>query len=284
MKKLTLLCPGLCLLILGSIICSAQDTMGPPKVLLIQREFLKPGKAGSMHERTESAFVHAMAAAKWPTHYFGMDSLSGQSRALFFIGYPSFEAMEKDILATQKNAVLSAALDHASLVDGDLLTSYESSIFVYRDDMSFQSTVNIEQMRYFEISQFVIKPGHDKDWEDLVKMYTSSYSKAVPDSHWAIYQREYGTGSNRAFIVLTPMKSLSEIDRSFGDSKRFMDSMGESEKKKMADLEAVCIESEMTNLFGFNPKESYPADEWIKGDSFWKPKAAAAAPAAKPAQ
>jgi hypothetical protein len=284
MKKLTLLSSGLCLLFLGSTICSAQDNMGPPKVLQIQREFLKPGKAGSTHEKTEAAFVHAMAAAKWPTHYFGMDSLSGPSRALFFIGYPSFEAMEKETLATQKNATLSAALDHASLVDGDLLSEYESSIFIYRDDMSFHSTVNIAQMRYFEISQFVVKPGHGKEWEELVKLYTDNYSKAVPEAHWATFERYYGTGSGAVFIVLTPMKSLSEVDKSFGDSKKFMDSMSDSAKQKMAELEAACIDSNMTNLFAFNPKESYPPDEWIKADSFWKPKTAAPAPAAKPAQ
>ncbi|MEI9981600.1 MAG: hypothetical protein WDN23_21925 [Edaphobacter sp.] len=284
MKKLTLLSPGLCLLFLGSTICSAQEDMGPPKVLEIQREFLKPGKAGSTHEKTEAAFVHAMAAAKWPTHYFGMDSLSGPSRALFFIGYPSFEAMEKDILATQKNATLSAALDHASLMDGDLLSEYESATFVYREDMSFHATVNIAQMRYFEISQFGVKAGHDKEWEDLVKLYKDNYSKAVPEAHWATYERYYATGSSDSFIVLTPMKSLSEVDKSFGDSKKFMDSMSDGDRKKMAELEASCLESNMTNLFAFNPKESYPPDEWIKADSFWKPKAAAAVPAAKPAQ
>jgi hypothetical protein len=34
-------------------------------------------------------------------------------------------------------------------------------------------------------------------------------------------------------------------------------------------------------LYQFNPRQSYVSDEWIKEDSFWKPKAAA--PAAKPA-
>jgi hypothetical protein len=33
----------------------------------------------------------------------------------------------------------------------------------------------------------------------------------------------------------------------------------------------------MTNLYEFKPSMSYPPDEWIKADAFWKPKAAAAA-------
>src|SRR5580692_4680924 len=152
MKKLTPLSLGLCLLFIGSGIASAQENMGPPKVLVIQRAFLKPGKGGNAHMKTEGMFVSAMTAAKWPTHYFGMDSLSGASRALFFMGYPSFEAWEKDTLAEQKNATLSAALDRANVADGDLLTAYESSTSVYRDDMSLHSNVDIAHFRYFEVS------------------------------------------------------------------------------------------------------------------------------------
>jgi len=226
-----------------------------------------------------------MTAAKWPTHYFGMDSLSGPSRALFFIGYPSFEAWEKDTLATQKNATLSAALDHASLADGDLLTVYESSTSVYRDDMSLRSTVNIAQMRYFEITQFVVRPGHEKEFEALAKMYVDGYGKAVPSAHWATFERQYGASTGPVgdvFLVFNPIKSLAEVDSGFGDSKKFGDAMSEGDKKKLSELTAACIESVQTNLFAFNPKESYAPDEWIKADPFWKPKAAA--PAAKPAQ
>ena len=39
-----------------------------PKVLQITREFVKPGKAGMAHDKSESAFVDAMTSAKWPTH------------------------------------------------------------------------------------------------------------------------------------------------------------------------------------------------------------------------
>lgn len=287
MKKVTPLSIGLCLLCLGSGIASAQENMPPPKVLVVQREFLKPGKAGSLHEKTESAFVRAMTAAKWPTHYFGMDSLSGPSRALFFSGYPTFEAWEKDYLSQQKNATLTAALDRAGIADGDLLTAYESSTYVYRDDMSLRSTVDIAHMRYFEISSFVVRPGHEKDWEALVKMYTDGYGKAVPSAHWATFERAYGVNTSgpngNVFIVVNPMKSLAEVDSGFGDSKKFMDAMSDSDKRKLSELTAACIESSMTNLFVFNPKESYPDPSWIAADPFWKPKPAAPA-AAAPAQ
>src|SRR6201982_3264503 len=86
-----------------------------PKVLQITREFVKPGKAGMAHDKSESAFVDAMVRAKWPTHYIGMTSLSGKSRALYLTSYESFDAWQKDTEAVAKNATLSAAIEHASV-------------------------------------------------------------------------------------------------------------------------------------------------------------------------
>jgi hypothetical protein len=90
MKTLTGFSAGMCLVAMGLVsglgFAAAQEMPGPPKVLVIQREMLKPGRAGATHLKTESAFVQAMTAAKWPTHYFAAESLSGLPRALFFIG------------------------------------------------------------------------------------------------------------------------------------------------------------------------------------------------------
>ena len=290
MKRLIGLSSALCLLSLGTCIASAQEAadehMTPPKVLVINREYLKPGKAGSLHEKSESAFIRAMTAAKWPTHYFAADSLSGPSRALFFVGYDSFEAWEKDNLATAKNATLSGALDHAALADGELLNSYDTNVFAYRDDLSLRPSIKVENMRYFEITRFVVRPGHGHEWETLVKMYINAYEKASPNAHWATFESVYGADNGGVFLAFNPMKSLAEVDQSMGDGKKVMESMSESDRKKFAELEASSTVSIQTNLFVFNPRMSYPWEEWIKADPFWKPRTTAPAKehAAAPAQ
>jgi hypothetical protein len=75
-----------------------------------------------------------MAAAKWPTHYLGMNSLSRPSRSLFFICYDSFAEWEKDNMAMMKDATLSAPFDRASQADGELLSKYETGVFTYNDE------------------------------------------------------------------------------------------------------------------------------------------------------
>jgi len=130
-------------------------------------------------------------------------------------------------------------------------------------------------MRYFEITRFQVKPGHDKDFDELAKMYVAAYDK-MPDVHWATFQAAYGPEGN-TYLVFTPMKSASEIDKSFVTGKQVQDAMGAEGGKKAAELSAAAIETSQTNLFIFNPRISYVQDEWIKADpDFWKPKAAAA--------
>jgi hypothetical protein len=269
---------------------TADGVMPPPKVLVVLREFLKPGKAGSPHQKTESAFVQAFTAAKWPTHYITVDSMSGQPRSLFLIGYDSFAAWEKDNKAAEKDATLSAALDRASIADGEMLSSSDGGVFSYREGYSLRANVNIAQYRYFEISRFVIKPGHEKEWDDLVKMYIDGYSKASQNELWATYSSMYGQDNGGVYVVFTPLKSLAEVDTEIADGKKFEAAPGADGMKRLAELTAACLQLSGTNIFTFNvnPKLSYPADEWIKSDpSFWKPKPAAAPakkPEAKPAQ
>ncbi|MFZ0797636.1 MAG: hypothetical protein WCA13_02675 [Terriglobales bacterium] len=274
-----------------SVIAAAQDkSMGhmPPKVLVVGREYTKPGKSGTLHEKTESAFVQAMSRAKWPTHYLAVESLSGKNRALFFTGYDSFEAWEKDTLATQKNTTLSSALDRAWAADGDLLSETDGGVLAFREEYSFRPEVDIAHMRYFEISAWQVKHGHDKDWDEIVKLVIEAYKK-IPDAHWSAYSAVYGLPDN-TYIIFNPMKSLAEVDKSLMENKDFEAAMGEEGMKKLAELSARAIESSQTNLFAINPRMSYPSDDWVKADpDFWKPKAAAAheamkKPAEKPAE
>jgi hypothetical protein len=83
----------------------------------------------------------------------------------------------------------------------------------------------------------------------------------------------YGVDTGNVFLVISPLKSLAETDHAIGESKQFTEAMGESGMKKLAELTAACVVSAQTNLFEFNPKNSYPPPAWIKAEpDFWKPK------------
>jgi hypothetical protein len=284
MKKITSCLLGAMFVSGGLSLAAAQETNGltpPPKVLVVAREFLKPGKGGSGHEKAESAFVQAFTRAKWPTHYLAMNSVSGKNRALFFVGYDSFEAWEKDNMAQQKNAALSAALDRAVLNDGDLLSETDNSVLVYNEEQSLRAPVDIAHMRYFEISLYRVRSGHRHEWNEAVKLVKAAYEK-VPDAHWAMYEAMFGQ-ENTTYIVIIPRKSAAELDHAADEEKAFMTAMGGDGMKQLGELESSAVEFHQSNLFQFSPAMSYPRDEWVKADpDFWKPKAAAAPKAMKP--
>jgi hypothetical protein len=260
-----------------SPVLNAQDASedGPPKVLVIHREYLKPGKGGQLHERSESAFVHAFADAKSPYHYFALDSLSGPSRSLFLFGYNSFADWEKETAAIRSNPALGAKVDQASLMDGDLLTGYDAGAMMLRPDLSLNKG-SIDGARYFEITAFVVKPGHLNDFTELAKIYIDTFRKIAPQTHWDTFEVMYGspvptTAGGDVFLVFNLMKSLAETDKSIQDSDKFASELGPTGMQKVSELSAASIQLTTTNLFAINPRESNPPSEWIKKDpAFWK--------------
>lgn len=259
---------------------------GPPKILVIDREILKPGRDGGPHEKAESAFIQALSHSKAPMRYFALTSLSGPSRALFFFGYPSLEAWEKTEAAVEKDTVLAKAIDDASVADGDLLTEFAQSVWMRRDDQSL-NTHNLVGYRYMEVTQFKVRQGHMHEWNDLVKLVTAGYKKGVPNASWVTFQQVYGT-AGQGFLVITPLKSLADGDQEMTWDKSFTEAMGEDGMKKVEELSAACIEDTQQNLFRINPKMSYPPESWIQSEpDFWKPKTTASVtkkPAAKSTQ
>ena len=249
----------------------AMQMQAPPKVLQITREFIKPGKSGAIHDKSESHFVSALTKAKWPTHYVAMNSLSGKSRALYITGYPSFDAWEKDNAAVDKNTDLSAELDRDSLADGELLDGLDQAVLYYNEDLSYRPVSSLAQVRIMEITVFKIKPGHRKDWSDLVKLYIDAMKKANTSAQWAMYSGAYGGGEE--YVVFSADKSMADIDTGYAEDKKFRDAVGDDGMKKLDELEQASVDSFDSELFQINPRQSYPPEDWVKADpDFWRPK------------
>lgn len=286
MNKLIRTFVGFSLVLTCTGVAAAQDkaegSAPRPKVLQIMREFVKPGKAGAVHDRAESAFVQAMSRAKWPTHYVGVTSMSGKSRALFLTWYDSFEAWEKDSASIQENAALSASLDRAGEADGQLLDSMDSGVFYFNEEMSLRPRADLSSIRFLQVLAFHVRPGRGREWTEVMKMVKGAYEKGVPEAHWGMFREMFG-GEGDTYLVLIGHKSLSEIDKGIlEDDKKFAAALGEGGMKKLDELFGASVDSSQEHLFAVNPKMSYVSNEWIKADpGFWKPKAAAAPAAAK---
>jgi len=244
----------------------------PPKVLVIDIEWLKPGKGGSAHQKTESLFVQAAEKAKSTEHYVALEALSGPPRSLFFFSYDSFAALEKQRQEDMANKSLSADIDQAYAADGELVSSMARNIFTLRDDLMPESGVAIATMRYMQITRVTVRPGHQAEWEEYLKMLRSNLDKTPPVRHIALYQSAYGWENGGIWLLITPMKSLDEVDKADSSSAKFRENMGDN-MKHFRELASSAIESSQRNLYAFDPAISYAPDAWVSADpSFWKHK------------
>jgi hypothetical protein len=273
-------CAGLCLCIggvSGLPNAKAQEAAAkstpPPKVLVMDVEWLKPGKGGSVHQKSESAFIQAAEKAKSPQHYVAMQALSGPPRSLFVFSYDSFAAMEKEHQEEVANASLSADIDQAYAADGELLSSMARNIFTLRDDLMPEPGVAIGTMRYMQITRVTVRPGHQGEWEEYLKMLRSTLDKAEPGRHIALYQSAYGWENGGVWLLMTPMKSLSEVDEADANAAKFREAMGDTNMKHYRELAGAAVESSQRNLYAFDPAMSYASDQMVNADpTFWKRK------------
>jgi cellobiose-specific phosphotransferase system component IIB len=120
------------------------------------------------------------------------------------------------------------------------------------------------------IIQYLVRPGHAQEFEDLVNLYTEGY-KGVPGMHWGTYEETYGSPGN-AFLVIVTHKSAAELDAEEDNDKKFAEALGQERLKKLALLEASCVESKQADVFFIDPQMRYPTKQMRKADpEFWNP-------------
>lgn len=290
MNKLNPILLGLSIAVCGSSLAATQETspatVSAPKYLQVTVEYTKPGKGGMAHDKTESAFVQAMAKAKFPIQYVAFNSMSGKARAIYLAHFDSFDALQKANKLFETPAS-EAEFERLNVADGELLEDTKQLIFSYVPDLSYHSKPPNPHVRYLEARILHVHPGRVKEFEDLVKMWIAAADKAGSSDHWGAYRMEYGDQVG-SYIFLTGDNSMADIDQSYAEEPKFTAALTDENKKKMRELRAAAIDTDRFELYSVNPKQSYVSEEWIKADpEFWKPKAAAASaakPAAKPAE
>lgn len=259
----------------------AAAAASAPKYLQVTVEYTKPGKGGLAHDKTEGAFVQAMAKAKFPIHYLAFNSMSGQSRAVYMAHFDSFDEVQKANKIFDDPAI-GAEFEKLNVADGELLENSKQLIFSYVPDLSYHSKTPSGALRYLEARIVHVRPGHGKDFEDLVKLWMAVADKAGSSDHWGAYRMEYGDQLG-TYLFLTGDNSMAEIDQSYAEDPKFIAALTDDDKTKLRELRSAAIDADRFELYSVNPAQSYPPDELIQSDpKFWKPKPPLA-PAAKPA-
>ena len=262
---------------------AAQTPNTPPKVVLIEREEIKAGRMDA-HQKLANGYVQAFANAKGKTHWLGMAAVTGnENEALFITAYESYAAVEKDRAESEKmmTGATKLAVDKLDRQGVDLHVSQRQIIAQYREDLSYKPSVNIPEMRYFEITTTRVRPGHERAFEEARKIVKAAHEKASVNEHFAIYEVASGA-SGTTYLTFVPIKSLAEWDVEV-HTKAYQEALGDDNRNNIDKMRAAGVMSVDTALYAFDPKMSYAPPEFAKADPFWSVKTKTVAKA-KPAK
>jgi hypothetical protein len=240
----------------------SPDRSGPPPVLAIGREEIKPGRMGA-HEKLNVAFVSALAKTPSQSYWLGLVPVSGDDNSTLFLqAFGSFAEVESQRNADEQllaTASASAKADMEALEKQglDLHDAQRTSLARYRADLSFRPATMEEaaQSRYFSIITTRVKPGR------------------IPDN--VVSGAPMGT-----FVSIRPLKSLKVWDDDFATPDQTQKALiatygGEEAARKVRMLAADAIQVADSAVYALNPKISRPAPEFAKHDvAFWSPKPA----------
>ncbi|MEO6333806.1 MAG: hypothetical protein ABIO91_02390 [Pyrinomonadaceae bacterium] len=270
MKQFLFFSLTICLLVASASLTSAQMP-GPPKVMLIVREDIKPGMMGP-HSREANNVVQIYSRANSPYHRLAMVPVAGNENEVMYIwGFDSYAEMEKSntYLDTISNGPYKA--DFARVRpqgDEDYHSAQRDVIAVLREDLSYNMTTDIRRMRYMRVQTVRVKPGHSRDFEDVRRMTKAAHEKAKVDETMVVYQVAGGAQSG-TYLVMIPWASLDSIG-TIPHGKSYMDALGDDRRDKIEKIENDSIVFSNTDIYAFAPQLSYVAKDWVSGDpSFW---------------
>lgn len=282
MKKLLFILSALCALLSLGAHAAAQTPPGPPNILLVVREDIKPGKMPA-HNEEAANFVqvqtkaNTMSGADLRDYRLAMTPIAGNENEVVYLwGYNSFEDMEKKRREADRLATGAMKADFDALVDHELHAAQYDVIANFRPDLSHGvGRVDPAQARYMAVTTLRLKPGNEEAYWNAVKkhVYPARDKTAMKSASWAVYSVRAGMPGS-SYIILRPIKSLAEFDAANPGSVRAV--MSSDEKEEMDKVTDRSVVFTNINFYEFRPRLSLVSPEWAARDTastpFWNPK------------
>ncbi|MCA1632601.1 MAG: hypothetical protein LC802_02510 [Acidobacteria bacterium] len=278
MKKPCLLLSAICFLLTVAPAARAQ-TSGPSKVILIEREELKPGKFEE-HLRESNNFARMLAHARTvnePSYVrVGMSPIAGNANEVLYLytfdSFAQWAQSQRDIERWMtKPGPMRTFFERVTgppQQGEDLHTSVRSMVASFNPMLSHNPRASLAKARYLSVSTFRVKPGHYGDFIRATQMYKGALGKMKGDHHFAVYE-VMGGGRDGMFLILSSMESLAEMDQQMAAGDEFPKAMGE----KLDDFErlvSATLDPSDTVIYAINGRMSNPPEEFIKADpTFW---------------
>jgi len=256
-----------------------------PSLVTIVREEVKVGRAAE-HGRIEAGWPAAYARANSPDYYLAMISMTGQSEAWYISPYANHAAIGESMKREAADPVLTAELARLSRVDAEVLNATRTIHAMARPDLSMGAYPDLARQRFWEITTFRVRPGHEQEFDAAAKAYIAAAQRSAPATSFRTYEIIAG-GLTPTYLIFGSITAFGQFDDMLANGMKTMQGATAEERAALQKFSTDGMLNAETNRFRLDPQQSYVSREVRATDpAFWgpAPRAAAVRPApARPA-
>ncbi len=253
---------------------AAAQTPGPPQVLRIIRQTIKPGAAAE-HEKIGASVARGVARAKYPANFLALTSLSGALETWILEFHDSFASVEAASTFVENTPAVKWWFGQYEAQSGALVTDVRRLLAIYRPDLSYRGdrmAQDLPKMRYVSVVLVRLLPARDSDFAETVRLVKAAYETSESDQPLVIYQVVSGA-PGPSYLFFAPMASLKSMDDAPARGKAMREALGEDNAAKALKTSAEVTAASESFLFACNPRLSYVSKEFADTDpDFWIPK------------
>lgn len=251
-----------------------------PAMVTIIREDVKVGR-NAEHARIESGWPAAFGRVNSPDYYLAMVSLTGTPQAWFIIPAASNAAYGEQMRRFDNDAATTAELDRLSRADADVLEGFRRIQAMARPELSMGAYPDLAKQRFWEISVFRVRPGHEQEFDAAAKAYISAAQRSAPGVQFRTYQVLAGM-LTPTYIIFSSVPSYADFDQMFANGMKLMQGANAEEMAALQKFSSDAAISFETNRFRLDPKMSYVSAATRATDpAFWGPMPTGTRPATR---
>jgi hypothetical protein len=169
------------------------------------------------------------------------------------------------------DATLSAEQARLSRADAELINQVRTIQAVARPDLGMGRYPDLSRQRFWEITIFRVRPGHENEFAAAAKAYASSAQRAAPSSSFRVYEVIAGM-VGPTYFVFSSVENYADFDRMMADGIKTMQGFTPEEMTALQKFSTDGMLSAETNRYRLDPKQSYVSREVRAGDpTFWGP-------------
>ncbi len=242
-----------------------------PKFIHIFREQVKPGRLAD-HAQWEAGWPAAAEKAKSPYSYLALVSITGPLEAWYVTSYASQAAYGESVAWENAQPGLTTEYDRLAKTDGEFLADATALQAVAVPELSHGAFPDIAKMRYWEISTWRIRLGHDDAWAAATQAYKAAAARSAPNASWRTY-RIVGGAPEGTYLTFSSVASFGEFDKMMAEGEATMKGATAEEMVVLGKFMKDSVLNLSTNRYRLDPKQSYvDAATKAKDLAFWTPK------------